>query len=941
MKLKARVRVCCVVLTIVAWLQAVPGRGAQAEGAATPAGTNTHRVYSHLLAPREHPDYERRAVKPPTWETFKNRTQFTCLRGFGEQGGQLVGFAEELEKYSRTHELGDVIWPSYSTIFATNLCDLADEIKRRDLYLFDIWGFVPGSGPGGYWQQFTPPAGALPMLEAKLGERWLGMDIGEQDGRYIGGYANQMTPSSASRFEQYLNFQRHFERMGDDLGQKLSALVSLNFGHYFLKEGTYTLIGAETAQGLPNNQVYYAFIRGAGRQYGVPWFGNASVWNRWGYKSYGAAGGSGGEIHGPTKGTSLSLLKRLIYSHILYNCVAVGFESGWIEGDKLTPIGRIQQSAQRWVKENGQPGVMHTPVALLVDFYSGWSFPRHLYSGDVYRVWGNRPYEAGDYLTDAVLDLLYPGYQDSSYFHDESGFLAPTPYGDIADCLLSDAPLWALDRYSVVIVAGELGGGREVRDKLQAYAERGGHVVITAGNLAKLPGGIAGITNVSGGATMGCGRGRVTVFASPLGVEPDATVGSGLCSETDKPLPKPFKLVPEVRLGLEAILRAQQLFAVEGEGLSVITCRKSAGEFVIGIANNTWREQPFHLESLCGKVESLRELPLDTSEAGAPGQTPEVVDGSKLGKNAAGMIAGGDVRMFAVKVQETGVEEISHQAPPPRPRGRLLPLRHATSIKEEILARPTFFEHFDGACVDWSYLHDREKAALQKEHGWLKRQGARIVVDLSSGVDLYPTLRLMDNVHEDYTNSMAAIQDVLGKMDALGATDLILSLHRYPENNFTDEQSRAAFTATLKTLAGQAAERGVTLHLRVGFGKPPGSLAEGFEWLDRVGAPNLKLAVSTAMLEQKPPAPEVTTRLKDKLGLWLVAASNRDVAGKLWDAHGPIHSAPNAEALARLLALSPGTPSVLDALYANQDEEYLDAVALAKAFGHTAEVNNR
>ena len=122
--------------------------------------------------------------------------------------------------------------------------------------------------------------------------------------------------------------------------------------------------------------------------------------------------------------------------------------------------------------------------------------------------------------------------------------------------------------------------------------------------------------------------------------------------------------------------------------------------------------------------------------------------------------------MFAVKVQETGVEEIAHQAPPPRPRGRLLPLRHATSIKEEILARPTFFEHFDGVCVDWSYLHEREKAALQKEHGWLKRQGVRIVVDLSSGIDLYPTLRLMDNVHEDYTDSMAAIQDVLGKMDS-------------------------------------------------------------------------------------------------------------------------------------------------------------------------------
>ena len=69
-----------------------------------------------------------------------------------------------------------------------------------------------------------------------------------------------------------------------------------------------------------------------------------------------------------------------------------------------------RRAAQRWVKENGQPGVMHTPVALLLDFYSGWAFPRHLYSGDVYRVWGNRPYDPGDYLTDAVLDLLYPGY---------------------------------------------------------------------------------------------------------------------------------------------------------------------------------------------------------------------------------------------------------------------------------------------------------------------------------------------------------------------------------------------------------------------------------------------------------------------------------------------------------------------------------------------------
>jgi hypothetical protein len=253
-------------------------------------------------------------------------------------------------------------------------------------------------------------------------------------------------------------------------------------------------------------------------------------------------------------------------------------------------------------------------------------------------------------------------------------------------------------------------------------------------------------------------------------------------------------------------------------------------------------------------------------------------------------------------------------------------LRHATSIKEQILARPTFFEHYDGVCVDWRYLRDREKAALQAESGWLKRQGVHVVVDLSSGINLYPTLRLLDNLPDAYASSMAAIQDVMAKMQILPSQDLILSLHRYPENNFTEAQSRTAFTATLKTLAGWAAARGLTLHLRLAFGKPPGTVGEGLDWLDRVGAANLKLAVSTALLAHSPPAAQ--GRLTATLGLWLVAGSRSDVAGNLWDTHAPIHSALKKDALAQALALCPNAPLVLDAVYASQDEEYLDAVEL-------------
>jgi hypothetical protein len=243
--------------------------------------------------------------------------------------------------------------------------------------------------------------------------------------------------------------------------------------------------------------------------------------------------------------------------------------------------------------------------------------------------------------------------------------------------------------------------------------------------------------------------------------------------------------------------------------------------------------------------------------------------------------------------------------------------------------------------VDWSYLHEHEPSALQREIGWLKRQAVRIVVDLSSGVNLYPTLRLVDNVPDDYTASMAAIKDVLSKMELLGASDLIFSLHRHPENNFTDDQTRTAFTATLKTLAGEAAKRGVTLQLRVGPAKPPWSVAEGLDWISRVSAPNLKLAVSTVFLEQQPPSGEAAARLKDRLGLWLLAASRKDAAGKTWDTHAPLHSRRSPQDLARSLGLSPAAPIVLDALYANQDEEYLDAAALAQALGRPAPTANR
>lgn len=448
-------------------------------------------LYPYKINPRLHPDDTRHHVKTPDAALFDNKIQFIALRDLSGD------YNAKLNQWVDKDRLGNILWVSYPLVFQDNLKEVVAEIKKRNLYLFDLWGYIPGSGPGGYWTQFRIPDGVLDLFESELGNRWLGMDNGEQDGRYVGSFAPRMYPLGGDRKQQYFNFQRHFEEMGNQLGNKMATLVSLNFGHYFLKEGVYTLIGAETAQGLPNSQIYYSFIRGAGKQYGVPWFGNASVWNRWGYKTYGKDAtnkdddyGSGG----PLKGTSLSLLKRLMYNHLLYNCVAVGFEGSMRDAnDRLSPVGKIQQSAVKWVDKYGDPGVMYTPVALMTDFFSGWSFPRHLYSGQGYKVWGNLPYEAGDYLTDGMLNILYPGYQDASYYKDERGFITPTPYGDMTDCLLSDAPEWILQQYPLLVIADEIKPSRELNDKLNAYVKAGGHLVITSASLQNMKEGIAGV----------------------------------------------------------------------------------------------------------------------------------------------------------------------------------------------------------------------------------------------------------------------------------------------------------------------------------------------------------------------------------------------------------------------------------------------------------------
>lgn len=915
------------------------------------------RLYPYKMNPRNHPDDLRHWVRTPDSSLWNNKVQFMALR---DMSGD---FRKDIDQWVDKDKLGNILWVTYGMIFQDNMKEVVAEIKKRNLYLFDLWGYVPGSGPGGYWTQFQIPDGVLDLLKNELGQNWLGMDNGEQDGRYVSGFAGQLYPLNGSREQQYFNFQRHFEYMGNELGNKLATLVSLNFGHYFLKEGIYTMIGAETAQGLPNAQIYYSYIRGAGKQYGVPWFGNASVWNRWGWKNYEGITSDGG---GDTKGTSTSLLKRLMYTHILYNCVAVGFEGSFRDAKKnLSPIGKIQQNAVKWVEKWGDPGVMHTPVAIMTDFMSGWSFPRHLYSGEAYKVWGNLPYEQADYLTDGVLDKLYPGYQDASYYRNEKGFLAPTPYGDIADCLLSDAPLWILSRYPVLIVADKLQPGREVNDKLQMYVQNGGHLVITSASLANLKNGIAGITTdgkthtvsaqiryndkiiterepftimdlnypstatvlMSSGTSTNVpivveaaqGKGKVTVISSLYGVTETPQTALPVKVHEEKALEKPFPLLNHVSELLGNLFASQKLFSTN-EKLSMVTCYRGGNEYTVLVSNELWTEQPFEIKSEAGTITSITELPIDCSQQKEVGYTPEVVK-ENIGKNTKNKIAGGDVRVFRVKLNNQHMEVAPEITPVSNPQNRALVLGNILNLKEEILRRPTFFQNFDRVVVDWKYLNIRDVEAIESEKGWFERQKLKITIDFTSGINLYPDLRLVNNDAKPYEQSMKTIKNVIRKVAVMGADQLIIAGHRSVENNISRESFDSSVLASLQQIADCAKENKIEVIYRSSsFRRLPDDNMSGT--LEKaVARSNFSVALPLwTLLDKNVKSVDVKPKYI------IVSAPERDIHGQLWNTNLPINKwTGNNDTLAALLKLLPANIQyIMDGNYTSQDDEYLD-----------------
>lgn len=454
-------------------------------------------VWNRKLDPAETRRSPLQTAPPVTRRDLGNRFHTCALRRFHmNEEGRCDRFRQEIEEYVDKHGLGEVLWPMRDFIFATNFQEIVDYVAERGLWIFDVWNYVP-EGDFDKWQKMEgeygirvdhrlaavedgPSGDAHAILLSRLGPKFLGWDNGEQDGRYMGSYAMSNCPSARSRREGWKRFARYMRRLADQEARYLNVLQGLYSAHQLAHMGCHRLLGAETGQMLPSVPPWYAFIRGAGKQYGLLWFGNASVFNRWGFKSYEKEN----EYAGPEKGTSFSLLKRLWHAEFAYGSCMMSFENAHVQDGELTPVGQLQKQCYDWCRRHEDLGPQHTPVAFLLDFHSGWQPPRTAYGLSwPYRVWGEMDYSVGDHQVDQVFRTVWPGYEDASYYKDERGFLTSTPAGDVFDVLTANAGEETLNRYQCLMVLGDLAVEGRVWRKSRNYAAVGGEVVVAVNQL--------------------------------------------------------------------------------------------------------------------------------------------------------------------------------------------------------------------------------------------------------------------------------------------------------------------------------------------------------------------------------------------------------------------------------------------------------------------------
>ncbi len=242
------------------------------------------------------------------------------------------------------------------------------------------------------------------------------------------------------------------------------------------------VVGLEVCENIAFTQSKIAFARGAARQWNLPWSLQASPWFSGACTTNGPLRIEGKDARGLDAGHSLSLYRR-IWLHGWFagaamvtpeNSSAIFFEDA-ANPDKLTTHGEAAAAFFAFTRAH-ERGIPYTPVAVVLDHYAG-------YNGYMGHPWGILENTPGDTeINDLFVWQLYPGsdhiHQRPNPDNPEDSYLRATPYGELADVLLSTATAETLRAYPMLLLAGDISFDAPFVDALCGALKQGSRVLL-------------------------------------------------------------------------------------------------------------------------------------------------------------------------------------------------------------------------------------------------------------------------------------------------------------------------------------------------------------------------------------------------------------------------------------------------------------------------------
>jgi hypothetical protein len=294
----------------------------------------------------------------------------------------------------------------------------------------------------------------------------------------------------ASKQECHDLLKAYFTDRSQNLLDRVISVTGHSHYEAYAGEWGAHCIGLELGENIAFTQSKLAFARGASKRWQKPWSVQVSPWFHGACTTSGPLRGGPGETRGLDAGHSLSFYERL-WLHAWFagaamvtpeNSIAIFFEapeSPWTlteHGHKAAEVFRFMQTHDR--------GIPYTPVAIVIDHLAG-------YNGYMGKPWGILEPTPGDQELRDLFDLqLYPG---SDHIHrapdpanPEASYLRPTPYGEIFDVFLSNAPAELLADYPVLLLAGDLAFTSEFSSCIESALRSGTRVLISERHRAAL-----------------------------------------------------------------------------------------------------------------------------------------------------------------------------------------------------------------------------------------------------------------------------------------------------------------------------------------------------------------------------------------------------------------------------------------------------------------------